>query len=80
MTDLEERLVTRWSASTVIRAGVVIAGVGYLPLQLYVLFGPPDGNPIGLGLLAFFAVPTGLVILAVGLIKLAVGLFLGRRG
>lgn len=62
MSDLEERLLTRWSASGFLIAGVVIAGLGYLPLQLYIVFGPRDGNPIGLGLLAIVAVPAGLLV------------------
>lgn len=80
MVDFEEKLINRWSASRFLIAGGVIAAVGYLPLQLYIVFGPRDGNPIGLGLLAIFAVPAGLVVFAIGLIKLAVSYFLSRRG
>jgi hypothetical protein len=78
MRNLEERWVTRRSASTWLIAGVVIAAIGYLPLQLYILLGPSDGNPIGLGLLAVFAVPAGVVVFVIGLIKLVVRYFLGR--
>ncbi|HEX5132863.1 MAG TPA: hypothetical protein VFX92_10280, partial [Candidatus Krumholzibacteria bacterium] len=59
--------------------GIVIAAVGYLPLQLYILFGPRDGNPIGLGLLAIFAIPAGAVVTGVGLVKLVVSHFLNRK-
>jgi hypothetical protein len=38
------------------------------PLLLYVIFGPKDGNPIGLGLLMVFGVPVGLLILIIGLV------------
>jgi hypothetical protein len=79
MIDFEENLISRWSASTFLIAGVVIAGIGYLPLQLYGIFGPRDANPVGLGLLAIVAVPVGMAVFAVGLIKLAVGFFLGRK-
>lgn len=68
----------RWPGSRLLIAGVVIAPAGCLPLQLYIAFGPRDGNPIGLGLLALVAVLAGLVVCAIGLVKLAVGLFLGR--
>lgn len=80
MIGLEERLITRWPASRFLISGVVIAGVGYLPLQLYIVFGPRDGNPIGLGLLAIIAVPAGLMVFTIGLIKLAVGYFQNRKG
>ncbi|HEX5032768.1 MAG TPA: hypothetical protein VFX78_15085, partial [Candidatus Eisenbacteria bacterium] len=62
MIDFEARLIKRWSAARFLIAGIVIAAVGYLPLQLYILFGPRDGNPIGLGLLAIFAIPAGAVV------------------
>jgi len=79
MTNAEEKLIARWSASRYFVAGLVIAAAGYLPLQLYIVFGPRDGNPIGLGLLAVIAIPLGLAVCAVGLIKLVVGHFVGRK-
>ena len=79
MSQLEERLLARWSATHFLVAGAVIAGLGYLPLQLYILFGPADGNPIGLGLLAVVAVPLGALVVAIGLLKLLVGWFIGRQ-
>jgi hypothetical protein len=60
-------------------AGIIIAAIGYLPLQLYILFGPRDGNPIGLGLLFVTATSVGLGVVAIGLVKLIVGFFLGRK-
>jgi len=47
-------------------AWVMLAAVA--PLLLYVVFGPRDGNPIGLGLLFFFGFPVGLVIFIVGMV------------
>ena len=38
------------------------------PLLLYIVFGPADGNPIGLGLLMVAGVPTGLILLVIGLV------------
>ena len=79
MIELEEKVLTRWSARKFLIGGIIIAVIGYLPLQLYIMFGPRDGNPIGLGLLFITATPAGLFVVAVGLIKLIVGFFLGRR-
>lgn len=78
MIDLEEKLISRWSARTFLIAGALIAAVGYLPLGMYILFGPRDGNPIGLGLLFITATLLGLMIFVIGLIKLIVRYFLDR--
>jgi hypothetical protein len=37
---------------------------GYLPLQLYIIFGPADGNPIGLGLLMVMGMMLGMMVVA----------------
>lgn len=79
MSGAEDRPSTRWSLSKFLIAGAAIAGVGYLPLQLYILFGPRDGNPIGLGLVAVLGILAGLGTFALGLIKLAVHYFMNRR-
>jgi hypothetical protein len=42
--------------------------------------GPRDGNPIGLGLLAVFAIPAGAMVAGVGLTKLFAGHYLNRKG
>lgn len=52
-------------------AGVWVLGLTVGPLLLYVIFGPADGNPIGLGLLFFFGAPVGFVLMVVGLVKRA---------
>jgi hypothetical protein len=49
-------------------AGAIVAGLSLAPLVLYVIFGPKDGNPIGLGLLMFFGVPVGVLLFVVGFI------------
>jgi hypothetical protein len=38
-----------------------VAVVGISPLLLYILLGPSNGNPIGLGLLAMLAVPVAAI-------------------
>ena len=49
-------------------AGAIVAGLTLAPLLLYVIFGPKDGNPIGLGLLFFFGFPIGLLLFVLGFI------------
>jgi hypothetical protein len=46
--------------------------LGVAPLLLYMLFGPADGNPIGLGLLAVVAAPISVGGMALGAIVMAV--------
>ncbi len=52
--------VLLWIATTLL---ALTAG----PLLLYCVFGPADGNPIGLGLLFFFGTPPSLLLLAIAL-------------
>lgn len=59
------------SRSRFVMWGLGVAVLGYLPLQLYIVFGPRDGNPIGLGLLAVLGFGLGLLLIAIGLIKWA---------
>ena len=47
--------------------GAALMAGSLAPLLLYMIFGPKDGNPIGLGLLMVFGVPLGLLILIIGL-------------
>ena len=51
-----------------IKIGLIIAAAGSVPLLLYVIFGPKDGNPIGLGLLMCFAWVVGIAFVAAGLV------------
>lgn len=78
MSHVEEAVIRRYSGPRILIAGLAIAGAGVLPLLLYVALGPDDGNPIGLGLLAVAAVPIGVLVAAVGLIKTLVQLLAGR--
>ena len=65
-----------WSLSRFFITGLAIAVIAYLPLQLYIIFGPRDGNPIGLGLLAVIGIFLGLMVFAVGVLKRVVRHFL----
>jgi len=72
MSHLEEAILRRFEGSTIVLFGLTVAVAGLLPLLLYVAFGPEDGNPVRLGLLAIAAVPTGGIIALAGIIKLLV--------
>ena len=77
MSHLEEAILRRFPGSTIVLCGVAVAVAGVLPLLLYIAFGPEDGNPIGLGLLALVAIPAGGMIALAGIIKLLVQYFQG---
>lgn len=62
----------------IIRTSLAIGAAGILPLLLYAAFGPSNGNPIGLGLLAVVAVPVALIGTAAGLLKLTIE-FIAKR-
>jgi hypothetical protein len=68
----EETLLNRWSGVTIIRTGLIVGAAGMLPLLVYILVGPKDGNPIGLGLLAMATVPLAGMTLVVGFVKFCV--------
>jgi hypothetical protein len=54
--------------------------VGVTPLLLYMLFGPSDGNPIGLGLLAVVAAPISVGGMALGAIVMAARYLFPAKG
>ena len=56
-----------------------LGAAGVAPLLLYALLGPADGNPVGLGLLAVAAVPIAACGFVLGLIKLAIEVFVTDR-
>lgn len=56
--------------------GLALIALSLAPLLLYVLFGPKDGNPIGLGLLVVVGVPVGVAVSVIGLV---VGMAAGPR-
>jgi hypothetical protein len=79
MSHMEEAIIRRFSGAKIFIASLVLGLVCYSPLQLYIWFGPRDGNPIGLGLLAVAGVPISALGMVIGLIMLLVGQF-ARRG
>ena len=79
MSRIEEALLRRFSGLKIVIWSIALGAAGIAPLLLYIAFGPADGNPIGLGLLAVAAVPFAAVGIVVGLIKMLVEFFAGRR-
>lgn len=75
MSRLEEKLLRRFSAKAFMTIGVTIVAASVLPLWL----APKDSNPIGLGLLAVFAVPAGAMMIIFGVIKALVQYFRRER-
>ncbi|MGE0407357.1 MAG: hypothetical protein AB7O65_13760 [Candidatus Korobacteraceae bacterium] len=68
--EFTEQTATRGrSGRTIIILSLLVGAVGVAPLLLYIAFGPKDGNPIGLGLLAMLALPLAGVGLVAGLTK-----------
>lgn len=59
--------------------GLGLALTGIAPLGLYIVFGPADGNPIGLGLWFMVAFPVGLIVAAFGGVRMLIGAIV-RRG
>jgi hypothetical protein len=72
MSRIEEAVLRRWPGLKIMAVSAAFGLGGILPLLLYVAFGPADGNPIGLGLLAVVTVPVGVIGIAAGLVALLV--------
>jgi hypothetical protein len=66
------------AGSKLFAGGIAVLVLGVGPLLLYIAFGPADGNPIGLGLLAMVAVPAGGILAGLGLVRMLIE-FLVRR-
>ncbi|MGR6035637.1 MAG: hypothetical protein ACU4EQ_00290 [Candidatus Nitrosoglobus sp.] len=75
MSRLEEALLSRWSGLKIMAVSAALGFAGILPLLLYIAFGPADGNPIGLGLLAMVTAPIGGMGIIVGFVRLLVQYF-----
>jgi len=61
--------------------GVILTVLSVAPIMLYASFGPPDGNPIGLGLLMVFggSLFAGISVLGVVLWGIGFALRLKRN-
>lgn len=78
MIGIEKFLLRKSSGIKIFLGSVAFGVVGVAPLLLYIAFGPADGNPIGLGLLAVLAAPVCAIGAGIGLIVMLVERF-GRR-
>lgn len=58
---------------------VLLGVIGIAPLGLYIIFGPKDGNPIGLGLLAMLATPASIISAGLGSILMIVEFFTRKK-
>lgn len=54
---------------------LLIGALGVAPLLVYMLLGPKDGNPIGLGLLAVLAVAVSGIGMLIGAVVAGVEFF-----
>lgn len=79
MSHLEERLIRRLGGIGLLKWSLILLAAGCAPLFLYILFGPEDGNPIGLGLLAVAAVLLGGFGALLGLVVTIVQYFMRGR-
>lgn len=68
------------SGTKIFAAGIAVLVIGVGPLLLYALVGPPDGNPIGLGLLMVVALPAGGLLAGMGLLKMFIEALVERFG
>lgn len=68
-----------WTGAKIMLLSLAIGVAGVLPLLLYAVLGPEDGNPIGLGLLMVAAVPVAGLGLVIGFIRLVIEQFTSRR-
>jgi hypothetical protein len=57
----------------VIAVTLGITALTWLPLLLYIVFGPADGNPIGLGLLAMLGMAIAYVGVPIGALMVLIG-------
>ncbi|MDX5374404.1 MAG: hypothetical protein LPK43_01255 [Gammaproteobacteria bacterium] len=63
----------------VLVTSLVLGMLSWMPLLLYILVGPADGNPIGLGLLAMAGTLLAVLGMGVGLLWWVFGLLMRPR-
>ncbi|HAZ12913.1 MAG: hypothetical protein A2X86_08990 [Bdellovibrionales bacterium GWA2_49_15] len=69
-----------WKISKLVWIGAGIFILGFLPIILYSLFGPKDGNPIGLGLLSMISAPIGFLVFLIGAVKTTASVYKKKGG
>jgi len=80
MAGMRESWLRLSSGAKILLGSAAFGVVGVGPLLLYIAFGPADGNPIGLGLLAMVALPVAAIGIGIGLVVLVMEMFRGGRG
>ncbi len=63
----------------ILLTSLAVGAIGLAPLLLYILLGPKDGNPVGLGLLAMLAVLVAGIGVLIGAVTAAVEFFIRPR-
>ena len=71
----QQPAVKRPVGRRILLTSLAAGAVGVTPLLFYILLGPKDGNPIGLGLLAMLAVPVAVIGGVIGVVTMAVEFF-----
>ena len=59
----------------ILMRSLLVGALGVVPLLVYMLLGPKDGNPIGLGLLAALAVAVSGIGMLIGAVIAAMEFF-----
>lgn len=80
--SLGERIASFYASDVrlslkIIASSLAFGVLGAIPLLLYVAFGPIDGSPVGLGMLAMGSVLLAQLGLMAGLVRLSWELFTG---
>lgn len=79
VTNIKQPANPRSQGLRILRASLLVGAAGITPLLLYILLGPANGNPIGLGLLAVVAAAVSIVGLAIGTITMLLERFARPR-
>lgn len=66
-------------SANLMRAALAVLVLGWSPILLYTAFGPPDRNPIGLGLFAWASIPFSLILAVLAGITFLLGSRPDRR-
>ncbi len=62
-------LLSFFLRSRLLLIGLGLLALAWLPIELYIIFGPADGNPVGLGLLAWCATPFCFAMIGGGIVE-----------
>lgn len=73
LTRIKQPQAKRGLGLRILLASLTAGAVGIAPLLLYILLGPADGNPIGLGLLAVLASAIGIIGGLIGAVTICIG-------